>query len=315
MPSHSGPILATHPDGFRVIDCDVCGFAHLDPIPADDQLRELYHTAYYEEIYSGWYEKELGEQAYWQLEYADRLAAFDRLRATDRRRLLDIGCSFGFFLAYAQERGWEVLGIEPSAFAAARAEALGVPVLCGLLQDVMAHDSRLAPAGFDAVHLKLVLEHVTDPLKVCRDVERLLRPGGVVCAEVPNDFNPLQAAVQQLTQKPAYWVAPPFHINYFTFQTLERLLHRAGLTPVQRDATFPMELFILMGDDYVGNDQLGRAMHARRMRLESALEAAGHGDLRRKLYAFLASEGIGREAIVYARKDSAGTDRPPLPGG
>jgi hypothetical protein len=102
MPSHSGPILATHPDGFRVIDCDACGFAHLDPIPADGQLRELYHTAYYEEIYSGWYEKELGEQAYWQLEYADRLAAFDRLRATDRRRLLDIGCSFGFFLAYAK---------------------------------------------------------------------------------------------------------------------------------------------------------------------------------------------------------------------
>jgi hypothetical protein len=59
-----------------------------------------------------------------------------------------------------------------------------------------------------------------------------------------------------------------------------------------------MELFLLMGDDYVTNSQLGPACHARRKRLEAALPI----ELRRALYRSFASVGLGRNCVVIARR-------------
>jgi hypothetical protein len=115
---------------------------------------------------------------------------------------------------------------------------------------------------------------------------------------VPNDFNALQLAARDALEKHDWWVAPPFHINYFSFDSLEGLLRSAGFDPLKRDTTFPMEWFLLMGEDYVGNDELGRSAHARRMLLESHLESQG---LRRPFHDLLAARGVGREVIVHAR--------------
>ena len=63
----------------------------------------------------------------------------------------------------------------------------------------------------------------------------------------------------------------------------------------------------MMGDDYVGNDDMGRACHARRMRFEANLEAAGLGGLKRELYGKLGELGIGRQVVVFARRPAAST--------
>jgi hypothetical protein len=123
-----------------------------------------------------------------------------------------------------------------------------------------------------------------------------------VCVEVPNDFNPLQRAACAALDKPPWWVVYPVHLNYFGFDSLERLLRRCGFTPVLREATHPMEGFLLAGIDYVGRDAVGRECHARRMALETRLEEAGLGATRRSFRRWLAGEGIGREAVVYARR-------------
>ncbi len=121
-------------------------------------------------------------------------------------------------------------------------------------------------------------------------------PPRVVCIHVPNDFNPLQLAARDELGKPDWWVAPPYHINYFNFGSLERLLDACGFDPVRRDATFPVEWFLLMGEDYVGDPQAGAVVHRRRMLLKTRLERVG---MRRALHAHLAERDVGREAIVY----------------
>src|SRR5262249_54078175 len=193
---------------------------------------------------------------------------FRALRGRGPGRLLDIGCSGGFFLAHAAARGWQVLGIEPSAQAAAHARGLGVPVIERFLDEL----DWAALGEFDAVHLKLVLEHLADPTGVLSAVAAHLRPDGIVCVQVPNDFNTLQAVVRATVHgTPPWWVAPPYHVNYFTFESLEHLLTRVGFTPVRRDTNFPMEVFLLMGDYYVGDETVGRVCHERRMALEQRL--------------------------------------------
>src|SRR5262249_1619019 len=156
---------------------------------------------------------------------------------------------------------------------------------------------------FDAVHLKLVLEHLPEPAEVLARARERLRPGGVVCVQVPNDFNALQTAVQATLATPPWWVAPPYHVNYFDFASLRRLCARVGLRVIREETNFPMEVFLLMGEHYVGNEAVGRACHRRRMVLEERLAAAGLNGLRRRLYRALAAEGLGREAIVYARAE------------
>jgi SAM-dependent methyltransferase len=296
MTGHQGPVLARS-DDFAVRDCTVCGWAHLDPLPDEAELALMYERTYYQEQNPGWLDKDRSEQAYWDLEHADKLDDWERLLGGSRGRLLDVGCSGGLLMEYAVGRGWHAEGVEPSTEAVQEVRSHGLTVHQGLYQDM-----ALEPGSFDVVHSKLVGEHLPDPRHHLAWASDVLRPGGIVCMQVPNDFNALQVAAQRALDKPSWWVAPPFHINYFSFESLERLMAASGFAPVLRDTTFPVEWFLLMGEDYVGDDAVGAGIHARRMTLEARLEEGGH---RRALHAHLAERGIGREAIVHARKVAA----------
>jgi SAM-dependent methyltransferase len=228
----------------------------------------------------------------------DRLDALARLLPANRRRLLDIGSGPGFFVKTAQEQGWKAEGIEPSRQAATHARDMGLTITEGFFGRETA--KHLGP--FDAVHMNNMLEHVPNPVALVQAARDLLEPGGALCVGVPNDFSPLQnaAAASGLAQ---WWIAPPHHLNYFDFDSLTRLLTRLGLRVAERHTSFPMEAFLLMGDDYTADPALGRACHNRRKRFDLALEHAGLGQLRRRFYCALAELGLGREAVVIAVKD------------
>ena len=295
MTSHNGPELIRDAKGNPVIDCEDCGFAHLWPKPSPGELAKFYAESFYESGPSDWHEKEAREEPYWRIEFSDRVATLAEILKKRTGKLLDIGCGGGWFLSYAAAQGWDVLGIEPSQ-STWRLAVTRAPVLLGTFPEVDV--SRKAP--FDAVHLKLVMEHVSDAHAVFRAVHEVLRPGGAIVVQSPNDFNPLQLAARRLLDKDPWWVVHPVHINYFNFDSLERTLYRCGFEPCLREATFPMEWFLLQGIDYIGRDDIGRKCHGQRMALEQSLEAAGLTHLRLGFSRWLASQGIGREAVIYA---------------
>jgi SAM-dependent methyltransferase len=292
---HHGRRLAER-DGYAVIDCAACGWAHLDPLPDEAELARTYADGYYEHESPGWLEKDRAERAYWDLEHADKLADWSALLGRATGALVDVGCSGGLLIEHAAARGWDAWGVEPSALAVAECRRLGLDVRAGRYQDLE------LDAAVDVVHAKLVLEHLHDPRGFLAWAHRALRPGGVLTVQFPNEFNALQLAARAALDLHPWWVAPPFHVNYFGFASFERLLAGAGFAPAGRDATYPMEWFLLAGDDYVRDGALGTACHGRRMRLELALEELGE---RRALHRHLAGRGLGREAIVHARRVSA----------
>ena len=172
----------------------------------------------------------------------------------------------------------------------------------GELLDFPAGDDVGAPSSFDAIHCAQVLEHVLEPEACVERIASLLVPGGVAYVEVPNDFNVVQETARESLGKNAWWVAPDHHLNYFDYESLAGLLARHGLVEIDRVASFPIEMFLLMGEDYIGNPEVCSACHARRMGFERSLIEAGRlGDLQR-LYRAFAQASFGRTCGILARK-------------
>ena len=158
------------------------------------------------------------------------------------------------------------------------------------------------PGGaFDAIHMALVLEHVREPHDFLTRALSLLKPGGAMWVEVPNDFNRFQDVIVTALDKPRWWIVPEHHLNYFNFDSLSTLLKRCGAEEVSRSASFPMEIFVLMGMDYIGNDEIGSKAHAHRMAFEKKM-LAHDSDTLAHFYGALARAGLGRTCNILAVK-------------
>lgn len=299
---HEGVVLDSA-NGFDVIECRNCGFKHIVPVPTPAELEQVYRQEYYSIEKPLYIERHREDLEWWDLVYGDRYDTFEELLPPNRRRILDVGCGPGFFLLHGKQRGWDTLGIEPSVQAASHARSLGLEVEEDFLGE------HLAPrlGKFDVIHMSEVLEHIPNPPEILRLVGNyLLHPGGLLCVVAPNDYNPFQLALRTACSYDPWWVAPPHHINYFDFDSLARLFTACGFEVVWREATFPIDMFLLMGDNYVGNDALGRQCHAKRKLLEQNLASAGLSRVKRQLYQALAVNNLGREIFLVGVKTSGG---------
>src|SRR6187402_3124681 len=97
---HNGPRIA-HAKDHDIIDCFTCGFRHVLPLPDPAALEREYRENYYSEEKPNFIAHADEDQAWFELAQNDRLAIFEKLLPSGRRRLLDIGCGPGFFLKTA----------------------------------------------------------------------------------------------------------------------------------------------------------------------------------------------------------------------
>ena len=134
------------------------------------------------------------------------------------QNLLEIGIGSGSFLRVAQESGFEVMGCDLSKAIATRVNrSFGIRVHCGPLSE-LSNDRQ-----FDVIVMNHVLEHVPEPVDFLRDVFRLLSLDGVVHIAVPN----VSCLEARLTGWTSY---EPYHLLYFSPDTLRRTVLRAGFT-------------------------------------------------------------------------------------
>ncbi|HJU20835.1 MAG TPA: class I SAM-dependent methyltransferase [Stellaceae bacterium] len=112
------------------------------------------------------------------------------------RRVLDLGCGFGWFCRWARGQGAAcVLGVDISAKMLERAKAAGSDPA---IRYVRADLERLALSAqsFDVVYSALVLHYIADLERLLTDVYRWLMPGGSLVFSVEHPIFTAPAAPQ-----------------------------------------------------------------------------------------------------------------------
>lgn len=297
MSLHKGRKLFCR-DDVTILDCDICGFAHMDPLPTLEMIENIYDYDYYANEKSDYISAQEAQRDWWIANYSHRLRQIEQLSSGTGRRILDIGSGPGLFLQAAKKQGWSAVGIEPNKLAADHARLNGGEVL-----ELYLKREYIPLLGkFNAIHCSEVLEHIQNPQEIVEIMHDLLTPGGVVFCLAPNDFNPIQAVLTGDNSEKKWWVSTPHHINYFNHHSLSQLFANNKFSIERVTSTFPIDLFLLMDLNYIGNTELGKYCHSLRMNFEKNLMKSDHFNLLEQFYERLAQIGLGREAIVIARK-------------
>lgn len=295
--THSG-LICQVVDDFTVIDCGCCQFKHVVPLPTQQQLEAVYSHEYYTQEKPLYIESYQEDRAWWNDVYNERYDVLEK-HLGRKGSVLDVGSGPGLFLELGRRLGWVIKGVEPSEKAARYSQQeLGLDVVNIFLNE----DTASSLGQFDVVHMGEVLEHLVDPAEMLKIAHHLITPDGLLMLIVPNDFNPFQLILRDHVGMEPWWVAPPHHLNYFSPESLCKLVERLGFELVHMETTFPIDMFLLMGKNYVGNENLGREVHGLRKVFDQNLLDSRSIDLRRKLYSALAGMGLGREIVIYARK-------------
>jgi SAM-dependent methyltransferase len=203
--------------GRRFAACTECGVVRLYDRVAEDHLHLLY---------AGYYPGADPTPAELDAQLANPTFAHRRRRLeaavpSAERRLFEIGCGDGNFLASLRRAGWAVGGSEFDARTAEMVQRRhGIRLFVG---DVA---SGPPPAGapFPAAAAYHVLEHVYHPAEWLRAVRRMLAPRGVLHLQLPNHAS----LTRRLTG--AAWASLMFpqHVYFYTPRTLAELLRREG---------------------------------------------------------------------------------------
>jgi SAM-dependent methyltransferase len=137
------------------------------------------------------------------------------------RALLEIGCGTGEFLAITKAAGHTVSGLDLSADVVAHVANRypDIEIHCGTLKSI-----DFPPGTFDVITALHVIEHVSDPVGLLREMAGLLRTGGLVYIRVPN----LDCWYRRVLGR-NWWDFCVAHEVHFTDLSLRLALTQAGL--------------------------------------------------------------------------------------
>jgi SAM-dependent methyltransferase len=144
---------------------------------------EPFDAAYFREHY-GVTECRPFSQTWWSIRLYAGVARW-LLRRMKGRRILEVGCGFGFLLARLEDE-YETFGVDVSTHAIEQCRRIAPRSRCVVADVEQGLPGDLPRGSFDLVVARYVLEHLREPRRAMQDLAALLRPGGLLFFAVPN---------------------------------------------------------------------------------------------------------------------------------
>ena len=200
---------------YRLSECKNCDLVYANPAPNSAALEQAYDSAAFDTS---------AESSSAARTYAIYLKSIlDDL--TDRDGALDIGTGDGAFLEELLAAGFRnVQGVEPSEAPIATAK----PHLRALIRH-----APFRSADYETEQSRLVtcfqtIEHVSNPLELCRDIFRITKPGGAVFLVCHNRRGLLNRVLGE--KSPIFDIE---HLQLFSPASVRALLEAAGFKNIR----------------------------------------------------------------------------------
>jgi SAM-dependent methyltransferase len=153
------------------------------------------------------------------LNYAYALDRAVSLSGTDRPTILDYGCGLGQIVELGLSRGVDIYGVDTFEGPYRNWHGELRPELRDRIQRMSHGGIPFEDETFDAVIANQVIEHIAAPLPVFREINRVLKRGGVFVALFPVAETWYEGHVELYF---AHWLPPPLQRAYLRF------CHRTG---------------------------------------------------------------------------------------
>lgn len=208
---------------WKVVQCCTCCFVYVNPRLEKNELLKLYSSDYFDNQLFGYFHYTDGRdfrKRNFQKWVTD---ALPYLETTERIKALDIGCATGYCLEVFQEQGWHAHGIELDQGLATELRKKGFTVYDSPLLHLRNIGTYSVITMFD------VIEHLTDLHENISILNQLLENNGIAVLVTPN----YRSWQRRLFQKRWFQFKPIEHINYFTLDTLRKLVEANGFEIVE----------------------------------------------------------------------------------
>ena len=230
-------------DGYDLYRCSACDLVFVSPQPESTFLQDKVYS--YE---SGYQSNKKGDFTDAPKDTKTR-KIFEYLTeihpGTEKKNLLDVGCSSGEFMHYAELQGYSADGVELNRRTVEVARAHGLNVFHGFLKD-----AEFADDFFDVIFLGDIIEHVNSPQELLSECSRVLKKGGTIVISTPNldcSWSRTTFVLYKLFKIPWSSVTPPYHLFQFSFENLNRLMIDTGFSKTREFFLKPPRLMYELG--------------------------------------------------------------------
>ena len=206
---------------YKLYYCPQCDLQWWEPLKMIPEFYENAGINFYEMFHEG-VNRTL---PYYQEFFFAKIQKFIKKDYT-KLKLLDIGCGDGLFLKKAEEKGFEVYGIDldKNSVKVANKRLSKGRVYNFSLKDFV-NFAKNKGIKFDVITFFEVLEHQDNPLVFLEAVKSLLKPQGLIAGSVPNRESFFQYLNRILNPQVD---APPHHFLRFSKRSLYNLFYKSG---------------------------------------------------------------------------------------
>ncbi|MDR1127327.1 MAG: class I SAM-dependent methyltransferase [Treponema sp.] len=216
--------------------CNHCGHVQLAPLPTVEEDEEFYKKdKMLKNIFKDIQSLQTEEKLMYRMELfvheqADNLEKYLPPKSEQAdMRLIDIGTGFGWLPQFMREKGYQMDGVEINDEKRELCkQRCGIEIFgWNFLKD---EPEVMEKAGYyDVLCMTHVLEHISDPVLFLKRASILLKPKGMLFIDVPN-FNDYYREYQK---EYSDWAFMRAHVNYFTPETLTKVMERGGFSEMK----------------------------------------------------------------------------------
>jgi ubiquinone/menaquinone biosynthesis C-methylase UbiE len=215
--------------GLSYSECLACKTVFLNPMPTKEQLSSFYVSKQTEDAVDDTVKSsamrvlEKNRKQYFQENRVNPLLKYLSPEAT----VFDVGCGVGAFVYALKEAG--ISNIQGCDLSKVSIKA-GREVL-GLEEEIFQGDIHSIPdKKFELITLWTVIEHLLDPEEFLIYIkENRLKKNGYVLVEFPTTDSLMFEYLGEYFK----WIMPPYHLNVFSKQGMEKMLGRCGYQVVE----------------------------------------------------------------------------------